>query len=47
MVLLVVDTQEGIVDDRLYAFAKFVRKIRKLIRTDREQGIEVVYAFSE
>ena len=43
MVLLVVDTQKGIVDERLYAFEKFVRNIRKLIRTAREQGIEVVY----
>ena len=43
MVLLVVDTQKGIVDERLYAFEKFVSNIRKLIRTAREQGIEVVY----
>ena len=39
MVLLVVDTQKGIVDERLYAFEKFVSNIRKLIRTAREQGI--------
>ena len=43
MVLLVVDTQKGIVDERLYAFETFVSNIRKLIRTAREQGIEVVY----
>ena len=43
MVLLVVDTQKGIVDERLHAFEKFVSNIRKLIRTAREQGIEVVY----
>lgn len=43
MVLLVVDTQKGIVDERLYAFEKFVSNIRKLIRIAREQGIEVVY----
>ena len=35
MVLLVVDTQEGIVDERLYAFETFVSNIRKLIRTAR------------
>lgn len=29
MVLLVVDTQKGIVDERLYAFEKFVSNIRK------------------
>ena len=40
MVLLVVDTQKGIVDERLYAFEKFVSNIRELIRTAREQGIE-------
>lgn len=38
MVLLVVDTQKGIVDERLYAFETFVSNIRKLIRTAREQG---------
>lgn len=43
MVLLVVDTQKGIVDERLYVFEKFVSNIRKLIRIAREQGIEVVY----
>lgn len=43
MVLMVVDTQKGIVDERLYAFEKFVSNIRELIRTAREQGIEVVY----
>ena len=36
MVLLVVDTQKGIVDERLYAFKKFVSNIRELIRTARE-----------
>ena len=40
MVLLVVDTQKGIVDERLYAFEKFVSNIRELIRTAREQGID-------
>ena len=43
MVLLVVDTQKGIVDERLYAFEKFVSNIWELLRTAREQGIEVVY----
>ena len=43
MVLLVVDTQKGIVDERLYAFETFVSNIKKLIQTAREQGIEVVY----
>lgn len=37
MVLLIVDTQKGIVDERLYAFEKFVSNIRKLIRTARDR----------
>lgn len=37
MVLLVVDTQKGIVDERLYAFEKFVSNIRELIRTARDR----------
>lgn len=43
MVLLVVDVQKGIVDERLYAFEKFVSNIRKLIGSAREHGIEVLY----
>ena len=43
MVYWLLDTQKGIVDERLYAFETFVSNIRKLIRTAREQGIEVVY----
>ena len=43
MVLLVVDAQNGIVDERLYAFRKFVGNIKKLIGAAREQGIEVIY----
>lgn len=43
MVLLVVDAQNGIVDERLYEFRKFVGNIKKLIGTAREQGIEVIY----
>ena len=32
MVLLIVDTQKGIVDERLYAFETFVSNIKDLIR---------------
>ena len=42
MVLLVVDAQNGIVDERLYEFRKFVGNIKKLIGAAREQGIEAV-----
>ena len=43
MVLLVVDAQNGIVDERLYEFRKFVGNIKKLIGAARERGIEVIY----
>ena len=43
MVLLVVDAQNGIVDERLYEFRKFVGNIKKLIGAARKQGIEVIY----
>ena len=43
MVLLVVDAQNGIVDERLYEFRNFVGNIKKLIGAARERGIEVLY----
>ena len=43
MILLVVDAQKGIVDERLYAFEKFVDNVKELIRTAHQQGIEVIY----
>ncbi len=43
ILLLVVDAQNGIVDERLYEFRKFVGNIKKLIGAAREQGIEVIY----
>ena len=43
MVLLVIDTQKGITDERLYGFEKLEENIRTLIRASRECGVEVVY----
>ena len=43
MVLLVVDVQEGITDDRLYAFSEFKTNIKRLIDEARKSGVEVVY----
>jgi nicotinamidase-related amidase len=43
MVLLVVDTQKGCFDERLYAFETVRENIRKLIAAARENGVEVVY----
>lgn len=43
MILLVVDTQKGITDDRLHDFNSFRNNINKLIFEAREYGVEVVY----
>lgn len=43
MILLVVDTQIGIMNDRLYNFFTFVSNVKSLICTARQQNIEVIY----
>ncbi|MBQ5536296.1 MAG: cysteine hydrolase [Treponema sp.] len=43
MVLLVIDTQKGITDARLFAFEKIRDNIRTLIEKARESGVEVVF----
>lgn len=43
MVLLIVDTQKLITNERLYKFDKLVTNIRTLIRTARQNNIEVIY----
>ena len=43
MVLLVIDVQKGITDDRLYNFGEFLSNLKKLIAKAREQGTEVIY----
>ncbi|MCM1171113.1 MAG: cysteine hydrolase [Clostridium sp.] len=43
MVLLVVDTQKGIMDDRLYAFEQVRKNINLLISEARKNNIEVVF----
>lgn len=43
MILLVVDTQKGDFDDRLYAFERVRDNIKSLIAAARENGVEVVY----
>ena len=42
MVLLVVDVQKGITDERLYAFDTFIDRITRLINAARKNGTEVV-----
>ena len=43
MVLLVIDTQKGITDGRLYAFERFRENVKLLIAEARANGVEVVY----
>lgn len=43
MVLLVVDTQKLITNEKLYNFDKFVFNVKKLIKEARENNIEVIY----
>lgn len=43
MVLLVVDAQKLITNKELYNFDLFVSNVKELIKTARENGIEVIY----
>ena len=43
MTLLVIDTQKGITDDRLYRFEQLRANIKALIAQARESGVEVIY----
>ncbi len=43
MILLVIDVQKGITDERLYAFAQFEENLKTLIDEARKCGVEVVY----
>ncbi len=43
MILLVIDTQKGITDERLYAFDRLRKNIKTLLATARENSVEVVY----
>lgn len=43
MVLLVVDTQKLITNEKLYKFDTFVSNVRKIIHEARENNIEVIY----
>ena len=42
MVLLVVDTQNGITDNRLYEFEKVKRNIKLLIETARQNAANIL-----
>lgn len=43
MVLLVVDMQEGIVDEELYAFGIFMDRTKRLVDAARKSGTEVIF----
>lgn len=42
-VLLVIDAQELITNERLYAFDEYIENVRQLIAESRKNGIEVIY----
>lgn len=43
MILLVIDMQEGIVDEELYAFETFMDRTVRLIEAARKNNIEVIF----
>lgn len=43
MVLLVVDTQKAIVNEKLYEFSRFAANVEKIIDMARAKNIEVIY----
>ena len=43
MKLIVVDIQKGITDERLYAFESFIKNVTNIIKTARENGVEVIF----
>ena len=43
MIVLVIDVQKGITDNRLYNFEGFVENTTKIIDTARANGVEVIY----
>lgn len=43
MILLVIDVQKGITDDELYAFDSFVENVQKLMKTARDNGVEIIH----
>ena len=43
MILLVIDMQNALIDDELYAFDTFMERTTKLIDAARKNNVEVVY----
>ena len=42
-VLLVVDVQKLITNEKIYAYDRFIGNVRKLIEVSRKNGVEVIY----
>ena len=47
MILLVVDTQRGCFNEKLYAFETVKENIKRLIAEARKNGVEVCYGRSD
>lgn len=43
MVLLVIDAQKGITNDKLFNFEKFTTNVKKLIQLSRTNNVEVIF----
>ena len=43
MVLLVIDVQKGITDERLYNYHQFIENTSRLIQTARDNNVEIIY----
>ena len=43
MILMVIDTQAGITDERLFAFEQFKENVTTLINESRKNGVEVIF----
>ena len=43
MILLVVDIQKGITDERLYDFDSFIQRTTKIVETARKNHVEIIY----
>ena len=43
MIVLVIDVQKEITNEKLYHFEVFIKNMKQMLQTARESGIEVVY----
>jgi nicotinamidase-related amidase len=43
MILLVIDIQKGIADNRLFNFDSFIQDTKKIIDAARDNNVEIIY----